>query len=260
MPHTRKLAAAVIEEQTGVPFIGKRIGHFADQSFFGVGLSSLFGTFSEQDPEHAAGALSFKHGVTVRASGLGWWWHTEHDTIDKIDPDYLRRDTQIYVSVLWRLLTDEILPLDFASAVADMSAEAERLQTALGDRYDLTGLIDRIAHAGSLVEQLNRRAEAIQDFREAEAYNEVLQKLSQCFVRAQFTVGNEYDFDLGTSMTNIPALSEGYTLAKAMEGSEEYFMSEISLRRGLNRVMHLLKDACGIMESYLSKGYAYESQ
>ena len=254
MPHTRSLAAQVIKEQTGEEFIGKRIGHFADQSFFGVGLSSVFGTFSEQDKKNAGDCLSFKHGTTVKASGLGWWWHTEHDTIDKIDPLFLQRDTRIYVSVLWRLMTDTVLPFNFGDAVEDMAKETENLQKELGSRYDLSVLKERICNTGKLMDSLKLRAAQVScdDSEEAENLNEIMQKVAQCFVRAQFTSGNEYNYDLGTPMTNIPALSDGYAFAKAEEGSDEYYMYEVSFRRGINRVLHLLSLACMIVSEYLS--------
>ena len=84
MPQTKGLAGSVINKQTGQEFIGKRIGHFADQSFFGVGLTSVFGTFSEQDEAKSKDVLSFREGATIRAGGLGWWWHTDKDTLDKV--------------------------------------------------------------------------------------------------------------------------------------------------------------------------------
>lgn len=254
MPHTRDLAAAVIEEQTGVKFIGKRIGHFADQSFFGVGLSSVFGTFSEQDRKGAAGSLSFKHGATVKASGLGWWWHTEHDTIDKIDPLFLQRDTRVYVGVLWRLMTDAVLPFNFIDSIEDMEAETKKLQAELGERFDLSALRLRIGEVRGLVCKLRARCAGIADAESPEAVrvNEAIQKLAQCFVRMQFTSGNVYAYDLGTPMTDIPSLGDGYALAKAELGTDEYYMLETSLRRGVNRVMHGLADAEKLIEEYLN--------
>ena len=69
MPQTWQLAADVIKKQTGEDFVGKRIGHFADQSFYGVGLTSVFGTFSEQDAEKNQDVLSFKTGSGKSRAG-----------------------------------------------------------------------------------------------------------------------------------------------------------------------------------------------
>ena len=75
-----------------------------------MGLTSIFGTFSEQDIEKTRDILSFRTGTPKHAGGLGWWWHTEHDTMDIIDRDILIRDTKIYVAVVWRLLSSAVLP------------------------------------------------------------------------------------------------------------------------------------------------------
>lgn len=252
MPHTRKLAASVIEEQTGIKFIGKRIGHFADQSFFGVGLSSVFGTFSEQSKETAGNSLSFKHGTTVRASGLGWWWHTEYDTIDKIDPDFLVRDTKIYAAVLWRLMTSPVLPMEFADAVKDLADETEKLQKLLAGRFDFAPLAERLEKLDAAIRKFDGCIAAIDTPESAEAVrtNETMQRLAQCFVRASFTSGNVYAYSLGTPMKNIPSLTDAYALAEAADGSDDYFMLTTSLRRGMNRVMAYAAQALYLLEEY----------
>lgn len=256
MPHTKKLAAEVIEEQTGVDFIGKRIGHFADQSFFGVGLSSLFGTFSEQSRETAGDSLSFQHGTTVRASGLGWWWHTEHDTIDKIDPEFLRRDTKIYLSVLWRLMTRPVLPFAFQDAAEDIASETKRLQDLLGNRFDFSPLAERTRQVKVAAARFEDSLTGISTPEQAEAVraNESIQRIAQCFVRAQFTGGNVYSYDLGTPMTHIPALADGYQLAQAEADSDDFYMLRLSLRRGMNRVMHNLAEIMEIIDRYFAGG------
>lgn len=252
MPQSRALAAEVIREQTGEEFLGHRIGHFADQSFFGVGLTSVFGTFSEQDPAGAGDSLSFKHGPTRRASGLGWWWHTEYDTIDKIDPGLLERDTRVYAGVLWRLLTDAALPFDFTESVGELGKDAAALGEALGERFDFTALEGRIGRLSRLCDRFQARLRALTEpeSEQAQRANETAGKLAQCLVRIQFHGGDVYDFELGGSMASIPSLAAGILLAQAEADSEEYHMLETRLTRGCNRVMHYLAEAIALLEAY----------
>lgn len=255
MPHTFKLAASVIEAHTGAKFIGKRIGHFADQSFYGAGISSLFGTLSEQTPESAGDSLSFKHGKTQRASGLGWWWHTEHDTIDKVDPKFLKRDTQIYLSVLWRLLTLPILPFDFLDAVQDLETEILALQSRTGESFCLQNVIKKVQEIKeSIVPFSNKVGNTgvnTQNEENVNIANEAIQKIAKHFVRAQFTGGDIYDYDLGVPMTNVPSLADAYALEEAKPGTDEYYMLQTSLQRGVNRLMgHLLRIE-SIVKKYL---------
>jgi hypothetical protein len=75
----------------------------------------MYGALSEQPPAP----------VKMR-NALGWWWHTPHDTLDKIDEGNLVRDTRIYVHTLHRLLTDPVLPIDFAAHAKVLLGELVR--------------------------------------------------------------------------------------------------------------------------------------
>jgi len=119
MPQTHTLAAEVIESLTGEKFEGKRIGRFADQSFYGIGLNSIFGTLSEQDASKSGDTVSFKTGGR-QAGGLGWWWHAPEDTVDKVDGAFLVRDTRIYLAAVQRLLTAQLLPFDYRPAIGEV--------------------------------------------------------------------------------------------------------------------------------------------
>jgi len=120
MPQTKGLAAAAVKAVTGEEFDGKRIGRFADQSFYAIGLNSVFGTLSEQEASGASDTISFKTGGK-RAGGLGWWWHTPDDTVDKVDEAFLVRDTKIYLAALHRLLTAPRLPFDYRPAIEEIA-------------------------------------------------------------------------------------------------------------------------------------------
>ena len=252
MPQTKKLAASVIEKQTGVTFIGKRIGHFADQSFYGVGLTSIFGTFSEQDIEKTRDILSFRTGTPKHAGGLGWWWHTRHDTMDIIDKDILVRDTKVYVGVVWRLLCFPILPYDFREAVKEMKETVRSLSSSLGDRFDLMLLEERINQLASRLDNLYNRIENNEvSIEDAENINTMLLKLSHKIVRITFHGENHFDFDLSGAMYPIPSLSDGVRLADCDKASYRYFVLRTQLMRGYNRVMSYVSEAVDLLKDYI---------
>ncbi len=250
MPQTRQLAADVIKKQTGEEFVGKRIGHFADQSFYGVGLTSIFGTFSEQDAEKNRDVLSFKTGSgKSRAGGLGWWWHSCHDTIDKVDEANLVRDTRIYTATAWRLLTLPVLPYDFREAVADMERTVRELQDSLKGRFEFDGLIKRLSVLGETVKGFSEGIKAIAEpGEEADRANEKLMKLSHKIVRVTFHDKDCFGFDLSGPMYPIPSLAKGRSLAMVTDKSHKYYMLATELQRGCNRVMHYLKEAMEVLK------------
>jgi hypothetical protein len=134
IPETKALVADVIAKVAAEKFEGKRIGRFADQSFYGIGLPSIFGTFSEQAASEPAGGISFKTGGR-RSGGLGWWWHTPHDTVDKVDEKNLVRDTRVYLGVALRLCSAEPLPFDYRKAASDLPSTVETLEAEAGEAF-----------------------------------------------------------------------------------------------------------------------------
>lgn len=249
MPQTHSLAASVIGKQTGVEFLGKRIGHFADQSFYGVGLTSIFGTFSEQDIEKTRDILSFRTGTPKHAGGLGWWWHTEHDTMDIIDRDNLIRDTKIYVAVVWRLLTAPVLPYDFRAAVKEMKETVASLSAMLESKFDFAPMAERIAALDGKVNALYERIGNAGP-EDADQINALLLKLSQKIVRVTFHGENHFDFDLSGPMYPIQSLSDGPRLASCAVGSYRYHVLRTQLLRGYNRVMSYLREAIELLDGF----------
>ena len=129
-PELIGLAGDAIGEQAGSEYAGKRMSRSSDQSFWGIGISAMFGALSEQPPAP----------VKMR-NALGWWWHTPHDLLDKIDETNLVRDTRVFVHTLWRLLTDPVLPLDFATHAKSLLDELTALRASLGARFSMDDLI-----------------------------------------------------------------------------------------------------------------------
>ncbi len=97
------LAREAVAVQGGQEISGERMSRAGDQSFWGIGVPSMFMSVGHQDAAEATDVMgSVLHGNTgpKRGAGLGWWWHTPHDLIDKIEPDLLVRDTRIFVHTL----------------------------------------------------------------------------------------------------------------------------------------------------------------
>src|SRR5439155_956171 len=100
MAETVGFAGRAIREVAGQELDYKRFGRAGDQSFWGVGLPSIFMSLSGQPAQGGAVeeqmARLLGSGGRGRSGGLGWWWHTTEDTLDKIDRVNLVRDTRVY--------------------------------------------------------------------------------------------------------------------------------------------------------------------
>ncbi|MDR7556285.1 MAG: M28 family peptidase [Armatimonadota bacterium] len=256
MAETRALAAEFVRAIGGQDLRGRRIGRFADQSFVGVGLPSVFGTFSEQDaadPETRRGLSLFEH-AGGRAAGLGWWWHTPEDTLDKIDEAFLVRDTRIYTGVLFRLLNEPALPLDYSATARELRDLLARYQAAGRGRLDLSA---ELAAAAALEDQADALRQALTaaaaagDEARLRALNDVVMRLGRLLVPVNYTVRGPFEHDLGVALPPLPGLAAADALGTAAPESDEAKMLYVALRRQANRVRFALEEALAAIRAVL---------
>jgi hypothetical protein len=123
MAELREFISDAIEPIAGQRLNRRRYGRAGDQSFWGIGMPAALMSLSAQPPENADPVLLALHdqiaGGKSASGGLGSWWHTPEDTIDKIDPDNLHRDASIYTLLLYRLCTRPVLPFDLLITVEE---------------------------------------------------------------------------------------------------------------------------------------------
>lgn len=256
MAETKGLASELVAAIGGQDVRGRRIGRFADQSFVGIGLPSTFGTFSEQDasnPETKRGLSLFEHAAG-RSAGLGWWWHTTEDTVDKVDEEMLVRDTQIYMGVIFRLVNSPALPLDYNATAREIRELLAGYQAAAKGRIDLTPEIN----AASLLEErtsaLNKalaRAEADGDDARLRQLNDTLMRLGRLLVPIGYTVCGQFGHDLGMPQPAMPGLAPAAALGAAGPANDEARMLYVTLRRQANRISWALDEAAAAVEAVL---------
>jgi Iap family predicted aminopeptidase len=262
MAETRRCAADVIRTLTGVEFTGTRFGRAGDQSFLGHGIPSLFMSLSEQPPAEGDAAGGFAEligGHGAKSGGLGWWWHTTEDTIDKIDPDLLVRDTQIYAAIAYRLLSSPVLPLDVHAAADDLLGHLRDWQRKAGERLDLSSVVNRAEEVTSLADQLQRQIEAAKETletEEAKQVNEILHRVESMMVRLNYTRSDPFNHDPALSQPPVPLLAPVDRLMAAEPGSDEENEVLTLLVRRKNRVLYelsevrrALRDGAGVLSS-----------
>jgi hypothetical protein len=194
----------------------------SDQSFWGIGIPAMFGALSEQPPAP----------VKMR-NALGWWWHTPHDLLDKIDEKNLVRDTKVYVHTLWRLLTDPVLPLDFAAHAEVLLEELGKLRSSLGERFSVDGLV---AAAEAL------RATAAGDHSDA-----ALMRASRALAPVYYTSGDRFAHDPALPLPAWPVLDPLRKLAKVAPGTDSARFLTVSATRGRNQLAYALREAVGAL-------------
>lgn len=225
------IAAAAIAAETGQKLAGRRKARSADDSFPGVGIPSVFGSLSMQEPT----ALKMRND-------LGWWWHTEHDLIDKIDPDFLVRDTRVVLRVVWALLTGVRLPLSYSAEISNLAGELEALSGRLQGRLDLGEVLGAAAALSAALAPLDRG-----DVDPA-THDRVLMRLSRILVPLDYTAGDRFIHDSALSLPAWPVLDAIRRLAAAGNDDEVRFAA-VDAVRARNRLMDGLRRALSLARS-----------
>ncbi|HLT18993.1 MAG TPA: M28 family peptidase [Thermomicrobiales bacterium] len=257
MAETYGFARDVIRRQTGQELIYQRFGRAGDQSFWGIGLPAIFMSVSHQGEasDVTADLVRLTGGTAARSGGLGWWWHTTEDTLDKIDPELHDRDTRIYVEVVGRLATDAVLPYDLTGPIHEMLTELEALEGVWGAAGELSAddapgfeaLRAELQAARDAAAALNVRIADGVDDGDAEEINAALLSAARYLMPVNYTAAGEFDHDPALGARTLPSLHPGKALAAMND--DELWASLHKVRRSANGVRYHVRLARRALEA-----------
>lgn len=215
----------------------ERMRRTSDESFWGVGVPSMFGEVSRQ-PDRS----------------FGWWIHTVDDTVDKIDPARLVRDATIYYLALGRLLTDPVVPLDYAATAADIRTHLETLAQRCGGKFDLTPALQAAGALEALCGRLNSvRSGAGADWEITKAANACVHDLGRILIAPTYQITGRFAHDPGGASGFLPTLQPAQRLAALDPDSDAAKFLTVDLARARNEVTHALRQACRRVERFLAQ-------
>ena len=236
MAETYGFARAVLRDVLGIELDYKRMSRSSDQSFWGHGIPSVLASLSEQalDESATAAAMAQLLGSGARGGGLGWWWHTTEDTLDKIDADNFARDARVYAETLWRLCTLERLPFDYAPVADEIAAALSGFQEQARGALDL-------ARVQTLAVELRERLrETDLAGGDVETANALQIELGRLLIPINFTAWGPFEQDLALGTRPLPGLAEATRLGRLDRESDEFRYLRTRLTRERNRVEHAL--------------------
>ena len=236
MAETYGFARGVLAETVGAELDYKRISRSSDQSFWGHGVPTVFAALSEQarDDSATGAALADLLGSGGKGGGLGWWWHTTEDTLDKIDRANFVRDAGVYAETLWRLCTLGRLPFDPAAAADEIADAVRGYQAAAGGALDLSGTE---AAARDLAAAIREGEGAIRD----DAEDARVMALCRVLIPVNYTRSGPFGHDLALGTKPVPGLAEAGRLAGLEAGSDGFHFLRTRLVRERNRVEQALR-------------------
>ncbi|QFF98120.1 hypothetical protein PB01_04405 [Psychrobacillus glaciei] len=242
MAETEDIAIDVIGRLTNQSFVGKRYSRSADQSFWGTGIPSLYMGMAEQELSHDPAYKNVqKLFAGTRGGGFGWWWHTVEDTIDKIDSDVLRKDCEIYLLSLYKVLTDNIIPINPLKAVEEIHKHIRDYQQKGKDIADLSLSLNRIDE----IEKKLRSVLEIKEWLESDSehsrlFNDFLLNISKLLVPINYVGGSKFEHDLASTTVPIPSLAMINHYTSDLK-DEDFYLLQTAIRRQVNFLNYELK-------------------
>lgn len=241
----------IVRELTGQTVTWERPVRAGDQSFWGAGVPSLFMGLSVR-PEGQRAA--------VGGSGFGWWWHTEADTIDKVDASVLQLDTQIYLLAAYRFATSPIPPIKVAAAVAEMQEVVAALENEVSGQFDIAPVSSALTGLRSVAAEFDAVAEAVAaqatagtaDAKRVAIACRAQRAAARALVQVGYTVSNPFDHDPAVPQLPLPSLQEARNLARGTLDPHTVRMLHTWLVRRRNMVVFRLREAAEALEAGLA--------
>ena len=259
MSEVRDFVSDIIEQVAGQELARRRYGRSGDQSFWGHGIPAMLMSLSEQPAENADPLLLALHhqisGGGGAGGGLGWWWHTPDDLVDKIDPDYLKRDATIYTLILSRLCSTPILPFRYSEVVDDLRAMMTGIQEKSGSNLDFAPVVEQIDALAKAVDELDGRLSALRENasdQQIAALNRGMMQIGRALIPVDYTRTGQFDHDLAVPTQALPALQPAVRLTGMDANSADYQYLRTRLVRERNRVVYGLKQAVKAANETLS--------
>jgi hypothetical protein len=240
---------ADVTGQIGAPVF--RPMRAADQSFLAGGVPS----FSAYPflPEGHADRRPWTGG-----SANAWWWHTEHDTLDKADVSILTTDVRVGLAAVWGLANATFLPLDYRATakeivdfVTELQAKADEVEFAplLADARELAGALERFAATRA---SLDRGLDVASGFSrtDAERWNRTAMRLGRILNPVMYSRGGRFHHDpaewsplmRATKRFTLPGLNRAEGLAQ-LRGQAEHGFLKAQIVREINRTRAAVREA-----------------
>jgi hypothetical protein len=161
----------------------------------------------------------------------------------------LLRDTRLYALMTYRLANLDVHPMDYSKTASEIGWFAQEYQDVVGDRVDLTGIIEA-------TDVLSKKLSDFYDLLEKDEFddsvleevNRIQRKIARELVEIDYTREGKFHQDPATPLNPVPDLAYAKVLSQSIKDSDEEGFAEVSLIRGKNRVLYKLKKAMELVD------------
>jgi len=239
--YCREVIASVTGQAEAPVF---RPARAADQSFLASGMPSFsaYPFLADGHPDKRP---------WTGGCGNAWWWHTEHDTLDKADVGILATDVKVGVEAVWGFVNATYLPLDFRATVQELIDAVTGFHEKT-DEVDFGPLLADAARLAAALEAFaSRRTSPAPE--EVAAWNRTAMRLGRILNPVMYTRGGRFHHDpaewspilRATRRFTLPGLNKAEALA-GLRGTPEHGFLRAQIVREVNRARVAVRDALAL--------------
>ncbi len=208
----------------------------ADQSFWGVGVSSMsvYSMLTPDDPNR---------DHNVGGSGGAWWWHSEHETIDKFDSAILAQDTKLYASIMLRLATANLLPFDLAAIAQDYLDSLREYDEEAGRWLPFRDLIGEVQTLQKNLAALQKKCGGLNDEETTAAANRLFLRIARILNPVLYQTCSPFEHDPALGSRALPSLGPALKLKTLNPDGDAFKFTIAGVKRRMNQVRHLIREA-----------------
>ena len=238
-----KEAQLALGRRNGKYVNATRPSRAADQSFWGIGLTSL-GVYSMLPPDHP------DRDFNVGGSGGAWWWHSAYETVDKADKNILAQDTRLYASIVTRLATASVMPFDFTTLAGDYLDALREYEEETSQWIPFKDLTEKVQTLQSKASKLLQKTENMSGSEALEA-NRFFLRLSRALNPCLYTEVQQFDHQPALSTRFLPDLAPALKLKDMDPKSNDFKFLVTQLKRKVTKITFHILEATRMIEAYI---------
>ena len=204
------------EFNTESPISSTPMARFADQTFWGADVPlAIMPKFSRK---------------TLPNERTFYWWHSVEDTIDKVDPRIVLRDSRVIAKLTCIFANAEKLPMDLLGFTDLMEKRLRLIEANLSRDFDLSDIWEYISKLKSIIKTFSEEANKHLNT------DNILTSIAGELTRITFTSSSPYHQDLAVNSSMFPKLSEAIGQTPENTTPDYYLALKTMFYRQKNRL------------------------
>jgi hypothetical protein len=249
MSEAEPFVDTVVRQTTGITPEMERPHRAGDYSFNDIGITSFYmlsSTMSEEDREQ-------KGYYAVGGCGGNIQWHTEGDTMEIADRDYLLRDMKMYAGSVLRTLDAPLHPFDWTQTTEEFRRTLGEYQEAAGSAFDFGPSRQAVDELEDALRRFYAQAPADDQAGSpaVRRFNFVQRRLARFLVPVNYSEMPKFFHDPALNVPKLPDLAPALTIPGIKDDVARRGIVRTHLTRGQNRMVWTLQLARETVEAAL---------